>query len=158
VDPDIAWKRVGENNKQLISWHWPGGDVSILPIVISVVDTTILSIVNPGNTGLADLSLKIGEIWGCLEEPNGDGGLYACNITPIVDKNTAAGWVKGAMKLTNLTLCCIHYRGQKANSINGAQTSIHCGSSYLPADYILPPPAEDMIDDIREQSDDDRKM
>jgi len=29
------------------------------------------------------------------------------------------------------------------------------GRSYLPVDDILPPPAEDMIDDIREESDDD---
>jgi hypothetical protein len=45
VDPDIAGKRVGENNTQRLSWHWPGDDESILLIVTSIVDTTILSIV-----------------------------------------------------------------------------------------------------------------
>jgi len=34
VDADIAGKRVGENNTQLFSWHWPGDDESILPIFI----------------------------------------------------------------------------------------------------------------------------
>jgi len=45
-------------------------------------------------------------IWGCLEKPNGDGGLYTCNVTTIFDNNTAAGWVKAAMKLNNPTLFC----------------------------------------------------
>jgi len=104
VDPDIAGKRVGENNTQLFSWHWPGDDESILPIVTSIVDTTILSIVNAAITGLPDPSRKIRELWGCLEEPNGDGCPYARNVTPIFDNNTGAGCVKAAMKLSNPTL------------------------------------------------------
>lgn len=32
---------------------------------------------------------------------------------------------------------------------------MHGGGSYLPLDAILPPPADDMFDDIREGSDDD---
>jgi len=47
VDPDIAWKRVGEHNTQQFSWYCPGDDESILPIVTSIIDTTILSIVDP---------------------------------------------------------------------------------------------------------------
>jgi len=97
VDPDIAGKRVGENNTQLFSWHWPGDDASILPIVTSIVDTTILSIVNAAIAGLPDPSWIIREHWGCLEEPIGDGGPYARNVTPIFDNNTAAGWVKVAI-------------------------------------------------------------
>ena len=64
VDPDIAGQRVGENNTQLISWHWPGDDESLLPVVTSIVDTTIFSIVNAAITGLPDPSLKISRALG----------------------------------------------------------------------------------------------
>jgi len=97
VDPDIAGKRVGEYNTQLFSWHRPGDDESTLPIVTSIVDTTIYSIVNAAIAGLPDPSQTIRELWGHLEKPNGDGGPYARNVTPIFDNNTAAGWVKAVM-------------------------------------------------------------
>jgi len=155
VDPDIAGKRVGENNTQLFSWHWPGDNESILPIVTSIVDTTILSIVNAAIADLPDPSRKIRDLWGCLEEPNGNGGPYTHNVTPMFDNNTAAGWVKAAMKLTNPMLFCVVYRGQQADGTDGAQTPILGGRSYLSLDDILPPPAKNMIDDIREESDDD---
>ena len=58
VDPDIAGKRVGENHTQLFSWHWPGDDESLLPVVTSSVDTTIITIVNAAIAGLADPSRK----------------------------------------------------------------------------------------------------
>jgi len=155
VDPDIAGKRVGEYNTQLFSWHWPGDDESILLIVTSIVDTTILSIVNAGIAGLPEPSQKIRDLWGFLEKPNGDGGLYAHNATPIFDNNTAAGWVKAAKKLSNPTLFCGVYRGQQADGTDGAQMPMRGGRSYLPLDDILPPLAEDMIDDIGEESDND---
>jgi hypothetical protein len=155
MDPDIAGKMVGENNTQLFSWHWPGDDESILPIVTSIVDTTILSIVNTAIARLPDPSGKIRELLGCVEEPNGDGGLYARNVTPIFDNNTAAGWVMSALKLSNPTLFCIVYRGQQADGTDGAQMRMCGGHSYLPLDNILPPPTEDMIDNIREELDDD---
>ena len=155
MDPDIAGKRVRENNPQLFSWHWPGDDGSILPIITSIVDTNILSIVNAAIPSLPDPRPKIRELWGCLEEPNGDGGPYACNVTPIFDNNSAAGWVKVAMKLSNPTRLCVVYRGQQADRTDGAQTPMRGGRSYHPLDNILPPPAEDMIDDIGEESDDD---
>jgi hypothetical protein len=148
VDPDIPGKRVGENNTPLFSWHRPRNDECILLIVTSIVNTTILSIVNAAIAGLPDPSWKIRELWGCMEEPNGDGGPYAYYITPIFNITTAAGWVKVAMKLSNPKLCCVVYRGQQADGSDGAQTSMHGGRSYLPRDDILPPPAEDMIDDI----------
>jgi hypothetical protein len=50
---------VGETNTQLFSWYWPGDDESIFPIVTSIVDTTILSIVNAAISGLPDPSRKI---------------------------------------------------------------------------------------------------
>ena len=158
VDPDIAGKRVGENNTQLFSWHWPGDDESILPIVTSIVGTTILSIVNAAIAGLPDPRRKIRELWGCLEEPTGDGGLYARNVTPIIDNNTAAGRVKVAIKWSNPTLFCVVYRRQQADGTDGAQTPMRGGRSYLPLDDILSPPAEDIIDDIGEESDDDGEM
>jgi len=100
VDHDIAWKTVGETNSQLFSfsWHWPGDDEYMLPIVTSIINTTILSIINAAIAGLPDPSRKIRELAGCQEDPNGDGGAYAHNVTPIFDNNTAARWVKAAMK------------------------------------------------------------
>jgi len=56
VDPNIAQKRVGENITQLLSWHWPVDDESIPPIVTSIVDRTIVSIVNAVIAGLPDPS------------------------------------------------------------------------------------------------------
>jgi hypothetical protein len=51
VDSDIAGNRVGENNTQLFAWHGRGDDKAIFPIVSSIVDTTILSIVNSLSIG-----------------------------------------------------------------------------------------------------------
>jgi hypothetical protein len=59
VDPDIAGKRVGYNNSHQISWHWLGYDEWILLTVTSIVNTTILSIVNAGIAGLPDSSRTI---------------------------------------------------------------------------------------------------
>jgi len=59
------------------------------------------------------------------------------------------------MKLSNPTRLCVVYRGQQADRTDGAQTPMRGGRSYHPLDNILPPPAEDMIDDIGEESDDD---
>ena len=111
VDPDIARKRVGENDPQLFSGHWPWDDESILLMVTSIVVTTIVSIVNAAITGLWDPSYKIREIWGCRQEPNVHGGPHACNVTPIIDNNTAARWAKSAMKLSNSMLFCVMYHG-----------------------------------------------
>jgi hypothetical protein len=80
VDPDIAVKRVGEFNPHQFSWHWPGEDESILRIVTSIVDKTILSMVNAAISGLPDPSWKIQDLWGCREESNGDGGPHTRNV------------------------------------------------------------------------------
>jgi len=112
VDPDTAGNRVGANSTLLFWLHWPGDDESILPIVTTIVDTTTMSIVTSAIAGLPDPSQKICELWGCREEPNGDGGPYAHNVTPIVDNNTAAGWVTVAIKLSNPTVFCVIHHGQ----------------------------------------------
>ena len=75
VDFGIAGKMVGENNTQLFSWHWPRDGESILPIVTSIVDTTMLSIVNAAIAGLPDPSPMIREHWHCQVEPKAEGGL-----------------------------------------------------------------------------------
>jgi hypothetical protein len=129
VDPGIAGLRVGENNTQLLSWYWPGDNESILPIVTSVVDMTILSIVHAAITSLPDPSRKIRELWGCLEVPNGDGGSYARNGTPIFDSNTTARWVKAANKLSHGMLFRVIYRGQQADGTDGTQTPMRGGRS-----------------------------
>jgi hypothetical protein len=59
VDSDIAGKRVGENNTQLFPWHWPGHDESIVPIVTSIVNMSILSIVNVAISCYPDTGQKI---------------------------------------------------------------------------------------------------
>jgi hypothetical protein len=62
------------------------------------------------------------------------------------------------MKQINPMLCCIVYRGSQADGMAGAQTRMCPGSSYHPLDDILPPPVEDMIDDIVEDWEKDGKM
>jgi hypothetical protein len=58
------------------------------------------------------------------------------------------------MKLCNATLFCIVYRGQQADGTDGAQTPMRRARNYLPLDDVLLPPAEDMINDIGEEWDD----
>jgi hypothetical protein len=65
-DPNIAGKRVGENNTLLFPWLWPGDDESTLLIVTSMVAMTILSIVYAAIPSLPDPSRKIRDLWGFL--------------------------------------------------------------------------------------------
>jgi len=111
MDPDIAGKSVHENNTQLLWWHWPGDDESILTIVTSIINTTTLSIVNAAFANQPEHSWKTWDLWGFQEERNGDGGPYTRNVNPIVYSNTAAGCVKAATKLKNTTLFCVVHRG-----------------------------------------------
>ena len=101
MDPDVAGKRVGENIAQHFSWHWPGDEKSMIRILISIVNTTILSIANAAFACLPDHSWIIRNLWGCWDDRNGDGGPHACNVTPIFNNKTAAQWVKEVMKLHN---------------------------------------------------------
>jgi len=157
-DCDIAGKKDGENNTLLFSWHWPGDDESIIPIVTSIVDTSIVSNVNAAIASLPDTIWNIRELCGCREEPNRYCGPHACNVTPFLSYNTAAGWVKGVMKFNNPMLFCVVYGGQQAEGTSGAQTAVHGGRSNLPLDDILPPPAEHMIYNMVQESDDDAEM
>jgi len=91
VNPNVAEKRVGENNTQLFALYWPGVDESILQRITSVVNTTILLIVIAVVAGLPDHSWKIRQLLGCLEETNGDGCPHAHDIPPSYDDNTTAG-------------------------------------------------------------------
>jgi len=88
---------------------------------------------------------------------DGHGAPHACNATAIFEEYTAAGWVQWVMKLDNQTLFCFSYCGQQTDGTSGAQSPMHAGRSYLRLDGILLPPAEDMINDITEELDDDRK-
>ena len=90
MDPDIAGRRVGEINPQLFPRDWPGDDECILLIVTSIVNTTIVSIVNAAIAGQPEPSQIIRELWGYQEEPIGDGGPHAHDVTPICDNNTSA--------------------------------------------------------------------
>ena len=124
-------------------------------MVRAIVDTTILSIVNAAIAGLPDPSRIILKLCGCLKEPNGDGGLYAHDVTPFFDNNTAAGRVKPAIKSSNPAHLCIGYHGHQAYGTDDGLAPMHVGRSYLPLDAIITSPAEDMINDIWEESDDD---
>ena len=104
---------------------------------------------------LSDSRQRIREHLGCWEELNGDRGAYTLNVTPLLDNNTAAGWVMVVMKRSNTTHFYVFHHGQQADGTAGAQTPKRGGCSYRPLDYILLPPAEDRITDIGEESDDD---
>jgi len=119
---------------------------------------TILSIVNAAIPSLPDPSRKIRELWCCREEPNEHGSLYALNVTTIFDNNTAAGWVKAGMKLSNPTLFWVAYQGRQPDGIAGAQTPIIGGCSHHPLGDSITPPAEDMINDIGQEWDVDGEM
>jgi len=62
------------------------------------------------------------------------------------------------MELNNPGHFCVIYHGQQVDSTPGAQTPMHGGRNYPPLDDILPPPAEDMIDNTGEKSDNDAEM
>jgi hypothetical protein len=62
---------------------------------------------------------------------------------------------KGGDETKQLNTFFPRYRGQQADGTDGAQTPMHGACSYLPLDDILPPPAKAMINNIREESDDD---
>jgi len=158
VDPNIAGQKEGENNTQQFSWHLMGDNEQILPIVKSIVNTMILSIVNAAIAGLPYPSWKIREVWGCWEEPNGDGGLHACNVTLIFDNNFSGRWVKVAMKFNIPGLFCVVYRGQHADGPDGTLTAWLGGHSYFRLDDILLPVAKDMIHHLGEESNDTAEM
>jgi hypothetical protein len=158
VDRDIAVKRVGENHTPLFAWHQPGDYESIHLIVTSIVHMTILPIINDAIASLPDCSWKIQELWVCREEPNGDCGSYARNVTTILDNSTAAGWIQVARKFCNPTLLYVVYCGQQTDGTAGAQTPMRGGPSYLPQDDILPPPGKSIIDDLREELDNHCRM
>jgi len=90
-----------------------------------------LSIMTAAIASLPDPSRIIREPWGFLGEPTGDCGPHARNVTAIFDNNTAAGWVKAAMKLINPTLFHVVYRGQQADGTDAAQTPMLGSRSYL---------------------------
>jgi len=139
VDPDIAGKKVDEKYMQLFAWHWPWDGESMLPIVTSIIYTTTLSVMNAAISSLPDHSRKIGELWGCREEPNGNGGPYSRIVTLIFENNTAARWVKAVMKLSNPRVLPNVHRTQLAHPTAGGQPTIHGGCSYLAmGDISLP--------------------
>jgi len=155
---DTAGKQVGENNTQLFSWQWPEDDEMLLPIITTIVNTTTLSIVNAVVTGLPDCSLNVTEPWGSRVKGNRNGHLRAHNGTLIFDINTAARWVKVRMNLINPMLFCVVYHSQQADSRAGTLTLMCGGHSYVLLDDIVPPPAEDMTDNIEEELNDDAEM
>jgi len=59
------------------------------------------------------------------------------------------------MELYNPTLLCVVHCGKQADGTSGAHRPLRGGHSYLPLNDILPSQAEDMIDNIRVESDDD---
>jgi len=122
-----------------------------LPIVTSIVDMNTVFMMNSAIACLPNCTQKIPKHWGCQEQPNGNGGLHAHNVTPIIDINSASGWVQQAMKSNTPTLFCIIYCGQHTDSTSGSQMPRRGGCSYVPLDNILPPLAKEMIDDIREE-------
>ena len=120
VDPDIVQKMVDANNTQLFSFQRPGVDESILAIVISIINTAILSIVNVAMSSPPDCSQNIPEIGRWQDMPECDVGPHACNVTPNFNNCITARWVKVTMKLNNATLYCIIYHCQQSDETFGA--------------------------------------
>jgi len=89
---------------------------------------------------------------------NGEGGPHNHHFAPFFENNSAARWVKSGMRWNNPVLLCIIYRGQQANGISGAQTPIHASRSQHPLDDIHTPQADDIINQIGVESDDDAEM
>jgi len=56
-----------------------------------------------------------------------------------------------AIKFENLMLLYVVDLGKQADGTSDAQTSMHDVSSHLALDYVLPPPADDMVHVIGEQ-------
>jgi len=104
IGPNITGKRVGVIHTDQFSWHWPGDDESILTILVSIVDMTILSTVNSAIAGFPDTSWNIQEQWGCWEKSDADCGQYAQNGTPMFNNNSAARWVMVAIIMKHPTL------------------------------------------------------
>jgi hypothetical protein len=59
-----------------------------------------------------------------------------------------------ATKFYNSKRLCFVNGGQQDDGTADGQTLIHAAHSNLPLDEILPPPAEDMINDMWEESKD----
>jgi len=104
---------------------------------------------------LPDPGQNIWQLWGCQEEPNADGDLYARNAASVFDNHTSAWRLQTAIELDNPTLGCCIYLAQLANGTSGAQIPTHGRRSNHPVDDILTPAANDLIDEIRAESDDD---
>ena len=59
------------------------------------------------------------------------------------------------MKLNSPMIFLVVYCGQQADVTSGAQTPTRGGENNVPLESIPPPAAENMIDNIREESDND---
>jgi len=59
---------------------------------------------------------------------------------------------KGSDEINNPKLVCVSDDGDQADSTTSTQTPKHGGCTYCPQDDILRPPAEDIMEDIREES------
>lgn len=150
--------RVGDNNTQQWSWDWLRGDETMLLIVTSIMDTTILLIIYSAISSFPEPSRSIREHWGCREQSIGEKGPHSHEVTPIFGNNSAARWVMAAMNLNNLKLFHVIHRGQQANSIPCHELHISSGCSYHAPDVNLSPPAKDIIDNIGDNSNDDPVM
>jgi len=71
-DPDRAGKRVGRNNTRQFSLQVPGDAESMILGVTSIVNMTMLSIMNAAIASLPDPCRKIWERGGCQDQPNGE--------------------------------------------------------------------------------------
>lgn len=63
-----------------------------------------------------------------------------------------------ARELDNPTLFRTVYDGQQANCSGFSQMPMYTGHSYLPLNDTLPPQAQEIMNHIGEESDDDANM
>jgi len=82
--------KVSGPKSHIVQWHSPQNDYSILQIVISIVNMTILSIVHAAMARRSNSSRNIDELLGCQQEPTGNGVWHVHNVNPIFNNNSAA--------------------------------------------------------------------
>jgi hypothetical protein len=108
----LTWLRRGWVNTiiKLFPWCYPGDDESILRIVTSIVDITILVIVNTTNFSVPDSCLKCQALCCYSEDPNEDG-VHTPVMLPPSSIIYCCQMGKGSDAIENPNPCLHHSSG-----------------------------------------------
>jgi hypothetical protein len=120
----------------------------MLPIVTSIVDMSILSIITVAINSLLTHRRKIHELCFCRRVLEKYRDTHSCRVTLIICNNSAAGWVDAVMKLYNPTVVYVIYHGQRADGTGAAHIPMHGCRTYISPVDIIPYQSDDMSNDI----------